>query len=485
MTDLRLKRFFFAVLLLGVAAAAHVGSPDVYLEGKAGPYEMTVVVRPPAIVPGIAEVEVYLRGDIPAAEMPVLKIQPLTYQTLKLGAPVPDPLTASASDPKYFTGHVWFMGSGSYSVRVIAKGSRGEGTLTVPTPSTSTAIKTMPRGMGYLLFGLMAFLVIGAVSVCAAAVREGQLAPGVEPGAAQQRRARITAGVSLAILVVIVWSGNKWWIANADNYARQIYKPFEMTAKVAAIGGVPRLTLELKDPGWLITRTTEDLVEDHGHIMHLFLLRMPDLDAFYHLHPAVATNGYEVRLPPMPAGKYRVFADIVHESGFPETPTGEVTIPEGLLTAVSATPDGALTAVAAAASRAASSDDSWAAPLPDGLRMIWDRPATLTAHKPISLDFRLVDAAGKSVAGMELYMGMAGHAVVARTDLAVFAHLHPMGTVPMAALMAFGSPHSMYPDIAPVVSFPFGFPQPGRYRIWVQMKHAGQVLTVPFDCDVN
>src|SRR5580698_9934959 len=118
-----------AVFVFCLPLFAHVGNPDVYLEGKAGPYEMTVVVRPPAIVPGIAEVEVYLRGKLAAGEIPSLKIQPITYATRNLGAPVADALKQSASDPQYFTGQVWFMGTGSYDVRVIAAGSRGEGVM--------------------------------------------------------------------------------------------------------------------------------------------------------------------------------------------------------------------------------------------------------------------------------------------------------------------------------------------------------------------
>ena len=38
------------------------------------------------------------------------------------------------------------------------------------------------------------------------------------------------------------------------------------------------------------------------------------------------------------------------------------------------------------------------------------------------------------VQDMEPYMGMAGHAEFVRSDLAVFAHIHPAGTAPMAAL---------------------------------------------------
>jgi hypothetical protein len=39
--------------------------------------------------------------------------------------------------------------------------------------------------------------------------------------------------------------------------------------------------------------------------------------------------------------------------------------------------------------------------------------------------------------------------------------------------------------IAPVVEFPYGFPSPGRYRIFIQMKHADTVETGVFDAEVR
>src|SRR2546426_7508602 len=41
-------------------ASAHVGSPDTYFEGAAGPYPVRVIVRTPGVVPGLAQITVRL-----------------------------------------------------------------------------------------------------------------------------------------------------------------------------------------------------------------------------------------------------------------------------------------------------------------------------------------------------------------------------------------------------------------------------------------
>jgi hypothetical protein len=89
---------------------------------------------------------------------------------------------------------------------------------------------------------------------------------------------------------------------------------------------------------------------------------------------------------------------------------------------------------------------------------------------------------------MRLYMGMTGHAAFVKTDGSVFAHIHPNGSVSMAAVMMTGSPHDMpgmeagLPD---TVQFPYGFPSAGHYRIFVQMKHGDTIETGVFDAFVG
>ena len=39
--------------------------------------------------------------------------------------------------------------------------------------------------------------------------------------------------------------------------------------------------------------------------------------------------------------------------------------------------------------------------------------------------------------------------------------------------------------VAPDISFPYGFPQPGLYRIFLQVKRSGRIETAFFDALVN
>jgi len=53
-----------ALGLAGLVAlcSAHVGSPDVWYEGSAGPYHVVVYVRLPGVIPGIADINVQVVG---------------------------------------------------------------------------------------------------------------------------------------------------------------------------------------------------------------------------------------------------------------------------------------------------------------------------------------------------------------------------------------------------------------------------------------
>src|SRR5262245_46831569 len=110
--------------------------------------------------------------------------------------------------------------------------------------------------------------------------------------------------------------------------------------------------------------------------------------------------------------------------------------------------------------------------------------------------FRVEDGDGQPAGDLELYMGMPGHAVFVRKDWQVFAHVHPSGSAPMAAMelseRSLGGAatsqdreHLHHPTVPNVVTFPYGLPTAGDYRIFVQVKRAGRVQTGAFDIRVN
>ncbi len=463
------KLVFF---LLGGLAQAHIGSPDVFQDGAAGPYPVFVTIRPPSVIPGVAEIEIRTT----ATDVRSIHIvpTPITGPGAKF-APTPDLAVRSKDDPQFFTGSLWLMAVGSWQVRVSVDGERGTGSFAVPVPAAPSSLARMQFGIGAGLLMLTLLLTVGAASIVGAAVREGRLEPGAQPDDRLRRRARVGMGAAGAFLVLILWGGNSWWTSEAKNYGVRVYKPLKMTPSL--VDG--RLKLELES-SWLNVKT-DDFLPDHGHLMHLYVLRLPGMEQVWHLHPERSASGvFAQDLPPMPAGRYALYGDVVHENGFPETMAAEMDLPE--------IPGKPLQGDDAGGSGPAlgHNPDPLVSDLGDGDRMVWVRePGPVKAGKASRFAFRVEDKDGKPAQDLELYMGMPGHAAFVKADRTVFAHVHPSGSVPMAALELANptqDPHAGHTMALPAtVSFPYGIPQAGEYRVIVQIKRGGKVETGLFD----
>ncbi|MGF7082109.1 hypothetical protein [Mucilaginibacter sp. UYCu711] len=545
---------FLSLLLAVVKSYGHVGSPGVTFEGKAGPYKVIVSINPPDVIPGTANVTVYLEDGVKGVRV---FAKPVYWTFGADGTPRADQATAFAGQPGRFDVKIWFMSMGTSSIEIMIDGPLGKGTVLVPVMAVSTAKRAMPAGLGWGLLAMAVFLVLLMVTIISSSMGDSQLNPGEEMTKRLRRRRAIGGVASLGILILILWGGLSWWNAAAASYNKFLYRPLQATTTVNGQDGTLTLTVDTMQLNTMtqrrrmnITRKMSYLVPDHGKLMHLFLIKAGELDVFAHLHPRrVDSVTFTAKIPNLPAGKYWVYADITRLSGFAETIVDTLDVKENIFhnaglnnkPTVAADPDDTYYLSNAVNSKTATRTGAAICGSPgietrlnDGSTAVWMQSPgkEIKAGELTNLQFEILDPEGKP-AKLEPYMGMMAHAVILKDDGSVYIHLHPAGSYSMASQkalldrMAFHEPLDKYlpqpkvfadsvdhfmtrlnampeadrskllmanmPDMAPTkpggmahqISFPYTFPQPGKYRIWIQAKRNGVILNSAFDAEVK
>lgn len=195
----------------------------------------------------------------------------------------------------------------------------------------------------------------------------------------------------------------------------------------------------------------------HEKIMHVIVVRK-DLAEFQHVHPDFnATNGeFTLSAFTLPsAGPYRLFADFTPTGG-QQDPHGNplgVTIHEDLAvgdaTAYTPQPLGPPTRTQLSAGYSVALNLS---------------PEPLKAGRETELRFT-IKRNNEPVVNLENYLGARGHAVILREGDLEFLHTHPQPTLET-------EPGN--------IAFDVTFNQPGRYKVFMQFQHKGQVITTDF-----
>ncbi|MGK7394606.1 MAG: hypothetical protein ACNS62_08530 [Candidatus Cyclobacteriaceae bacterium M3_2C_046] len=535
---------------------AHVGSPGVIFEGAAGPYQIMVNVNPPDVIPGTALVQVF----ISESDVDSVNLKPIYWFTGDEGSPRADQALPVQDVAGQYEGMVWLMSIGAASIEVEVKGARGAGTALVPIMAISTAQKEMDPALSWILAGLGLFLVILMITIIGSGLSDALVPPGQDT---TNQKARKIKGMAIAGLVIflILYGGMSWWNNWADSYRRNMYKPYQANSRVISTDTGKRMIFQIDSAYKQYRRRSlplSYLIPDHGKLMHMFLIREGSLDAFAHLHPVRRdTLTFEVDLPPLPGGRYFVFADIVRGHGFHETISDTVVIEDNELpvsfvsssdisaswqssdpddTYIISNPVLPSQVMLAANDIVVCGKPGISTPLPDGSTAIWEHQGeTLQANRLYPMTFSILDPDGEP-AELDPYMGMMGHAVVMKHDGSVYIHLHPVGNYSSATQeiikkrisennrLAKLPPASAFRDSVDkvmakvrsmtdqqrndylmelmghsydlkgedgahvghsVVTFPYAFPEPGNYRIWIQMKRKGKVLNTAFDAVVT
>jgi hypothetical protein len=165
--------------------------------------------------------------------------------------------------------------------------------------------------------------------------------------------------------------------------------------------------------------------------MHLIAVRR-DLAHFAHEHPVQNGNEFRLRLTFPSGGDYRLFADVA------PTGAGSQILMAKLKVAGPETPEPARPAVAVEMKTA----------------------AALPARQSTPVEFRIADPAG-----LEPYLGAAGHLILIHEDAETFVHSHPTEETARNGELQFLS----------------RLPKPGAYRGWLQFQRSGQVVTYPVE----
>jgi hypothetical protein len=202
------------------------------------------------------------------------------------------------------------------------------------------------------------------------------------------------------------------------------------------------LRFRITDPRGRVVRDAFEL--EHDRELHLIVVRR-DTAGFQHLHPRRDRAGtWEIGLDLPAAGVYRMYADFTID-GEQRTLATDLFVPGAFeprpLPAPAPTDRTGDLAVALAA---------------PGLR----------AGRETRLTFS-VTAGGRPFARLQPYLGAKGHLVALREGDLAYLHVHP--TEGAAA-------HE--------VPFAATFPTPGRYRLFLQVRAAGDVRTVAYTVTV-
>jgi hypothetical protein len=350
---------------------------------------------------------------------------------------------------------------GDWEIEVRAMGPKGAGVARIPI---TVVAQPLPSGSLALFGALGALIVLMITSIALAALFQRRQRP--VPAWANW----LLGQAMFACLIVAAVFGIQQFSA-AIQSAQAASTPATATlgrphANVAlrTEPATPRsgqpltLTLDLSDGSTGLP--IEDLIPHHEALMHLVVVSA-DGAFFAHIHPPRMGPGrYTIPIVPDRPGRYTAYVEIERQD------SGTQVIARDF-------------EVGGASGPAATPPPGPGARDVGGMQVnVSSSIAPLKAGKQATFTFSF-SSGGAPVQDLQPWLGMAGHLIARSADGTIYGHIHAIG--PMAPSGAIPSGIVYGPDIR----FVYTFPQPGRYQLWGQFRHNGQVVTVPVSVEVE
>lgn len=203
----------------------------------------------------------------------------------------------------------------------------------------------------------------------------------------------------------------------------------------------------------------DDILSSHGASLHALICDRTLTD-YHHEHPQPTGRPGEWELTFTPAFKdqYRLWINVIPKlTGREEFPVNTISTAAHLIAPLPPVFTPGLTAEKAGLQA----------------RITWNSTDKLEARRPISGTLRLTGMAGGPILDLEPYMGAFAHIVGISSDLHGILHAHPMDAGDPSATRS-----------GPELTFTMRPPTPGFYRLFVQVRHRGQIITLPFGVSV-
>jgi hypothetical protein len=457
--------FIVAALAISVPgyALAHGGhtGPSQTFTQEIGPYELAITVEIPSAAPAPLYLDIAPQDDAGGVTM---RFRAVPRGQSFDGAPVAQVQGMPGPQGLYFT-QLDVDRLGDWDLEAQVSGPKGGGVAIIPFTIVAQPLPAGSIGLFAGLGGLVA-LMISSITLAAISQRRGRPAPAWVNWLIGQ-------GMFACLIVAAIFGIQQFTTAVQSAIAQAVTDPnaviaglgrphanlaLHSTPAAPQAGQTMTLTLDLSDGSTGLP--VEDIVPHHDALVHLVVISADG--AFYtHIHPPRLGPGhYAIALKPDRPGRYTAYVEIQRQD------SGTQVIARDF-------------EVAGAAQAAAPAFQGFGEREVSGLQVnVTSSLARLQAGKQATLTFSF-SSGGAPVSDLQPWLGMAGHMIARSADGAIFAHVHAIGPMAPGGILNSGIVYG--PDIR----FVYTFPQPGRYQIWGQFRHAQQIVTVPLEVTVE